>query len=85
MSRKPRKKKPSHPRLEIEGWDEKEATEVIDLALERVKRGAERGAADLKRSRELLSKTSKGVGVDLNEVLRAYVGSDPPPPKAASH
>jgi hypothetical protein len=85
MSRKPRAKKPSHPRLEAEGWNDKEPTEVIDLAIERVKRDAERNAAKLRASRERLSKTSRDVGVDLNEVLRAYVGGSEPPPAAASH
>jgi hypothetical protein len=74
-----KRRKPSNPRLEAEGWDDKEATEVIDLALERVKRGAVEGCEKLRHSMESLSQTSEEVRVDLG-AIKAYVESEPPPP-----
>ncbi len=71
--------KPSHPRLDAEGWNEKEPTEVLDLALERVKKGTAAAEKSLRISRERLTQTSREFHVDLEAALRACVNSEPPP------
>jgi len=53
------RRKPSHPKLEALGWDEKEPTEVIDLGLERVRKTASEGDAAFRSSLECVAKAAK--------------------------
>ena len=46
------RKKPSYSKLEALGWDEKEATEVIELGLARVRQTAREGDAAFRSSLE---------------------------------
>lgn len=80
MSRKPRKS-PSHPRLEAEGWEDREPTDVIDLALERVRETTDRSEKELKVSREELRRTSREFHDDVEDTARELRSSVPPPPK----
>lgn len=82
MKRKPRKS-PSTQRLEAEGWEDKEPTGLIDLALERMKATADAGAEQLRVSRERLTETSREFEVDLEETARAVTDSTPPPREEA--
>lgn len=66
-------------RLKEEGWDRKEPTEVIDLALERLKKGAATANKDLRRSRESMARTSRELHGDIESALRSVTDSEPPP------
>lgn len=79
MTRKPRKS-PSHPRLEAEGWDDREATDVIDLALERVKKTTADAEEKLRVSREDLSRCSRELHGDIETTVKQVAHSVPPPP-----
>ena len=58
MTRKA-KKKPSNPKLEALGWDDKEATEVIELGLERVRRTSEAGREAYQSSLEVVARAKQ--------------------------
>lgn len=67
-------KKKSYPRLEALGWDEEEATDIIDLGLARLRQTTSRAESEFARSCEHIRVSREELDADLQEYLEADVG-----------
>lgn len=69
-----KRKKKSYPRLEALGWDEEEATDIIDLGLARLRQTTSRVESEVKFSRARIRESREQLDAELQEYLEADVG-----------